>query len=89
MSRVRRASLVEELREKALGVLLKSDLPLGVGDVAKKLDVSWSTARAILLRLEAEGKVRSLKTSKSRVYFVAPQQGETKLAERLGEGVGV
>jgi len=61
--------LVEELKEEALKILRESDIPLGVGDVAKRLDVSWTTARAILLTLEAEGKVSSLKTSKSKVYF--------------------
>jgi len=84
--RATRVNLVEKLKEKALRLLEKTEMPIGVGDMAKKLDVSWSTARAILLRLEAEGKVRSLKTSKSRVYFVAPQQGESKLAENSARG---
>jgi len=58
------------LKPKALEVLRSSEIPLGVGDIAKRLDVSWTTARAILLTLEAEGKVGSLKTSKSKVYFI-------------------
>jgi DNA-binding IclR family transcriptional regulator len=71
MSRLKhKLSLVEELKDEALKLLASSQLPLGVMDVAKKLDVSWTTARAILLTLEAEGKVSSLKTSKSRVYFI-------------------
>ena len=65
----KRMSLVEELKDKALEILQESRLPLGVGDVAKRLDVSWTTARAILLTLEAEGKISSLKTSKSKVFY--------------------
>jgi DNA-binding IclR family transcriptional regulator len=66
---------VEELKDEALKLLASSQLPLGVMDVAKKLDVSWTTARAILLTLEAEGKVSSLKTSKSKVYFLRQRDG--------------
>jgi len=70
---LRKVSLVDELKPKALEILKRSKLPLGVGDVAKELDVSWSTARQILTELELEGKVSSLKTSKSKVYF--PKEG--------------
>jgi len=45
-----------------LRILEESDIPLGVSDIAKRLNIAWSTARAILLTLEAEGKVSSLKT---------------------------
>jgi ribosomal protein S25 len=67
---LKRLNLADELKEEAFKILKESQVPLGVGDVAKKLDVAWSTARIILLTLEAEGKVQSLKTSKSKVYFV-------------------
>jgi DNA-binding IclR family transcriptional regulator len=66
-------SLVETLKSEALRILEESDIPLGVSDIAKRLNIAWSTARAILLTLEAEGKVSSLKTPKSRVYF--PKKG--------------
>jgi len=70
--------LVEELKYEALEILRKSNLPLGVGDVAKQLNVSWSTARAILLTLEAEGLVDSIKTAKSKVYFPKRESGENR-----------
>jgi Mn-dependent DtxR family transcriptional regulator len=69
MARLKRVSLVDELKEEALKVIKEATIPLSVGDVARRLNVSWTTARAILLTLEAEGKVASLKTSKSKVYF--------------------
>jgi DNA-binding IclR family transcriptional regulator len=70
VARLKKLSLVDELKPEALRILRESEIPLGIGDIAKKLDVSWSTARVILLTLEAEGLVKSLKTAKSRVYFI-------------------
>jgi len=73
---LKRQNLVEELKNEALKILKATEMPLGVGDIAKKLDVSWTTARAILLTLEAEGDLSSLKTSKSKVYFVKVKMQE-------------
>jgi Mn-dependent DtxR family transcriptional regulator len=69
MSTRRKVSLVDELKSEALKIIESSKEPLGVADVAKKLSISWATARIILLTLEAEGRIASLKTPKSRVYF--------------------
>jgi DNA-binding GntR family transcriptional regulator len=69
MSSKRKSSLTEELKDKALKMIEASEEPLGVADVAKELGVSWATARVILLTLEAEGRIISLKTPKSKVYF--------------------
>jgi Mn-dependent DtxR family transcriptional regulator len=78
-SKVRkRINLVDELKNEALKILEESDMPLGVGDIAKALDVSWATARAILLTLEAEGKVGCIKTPKSRVYFAKEKESKVK-----------
>jgi Mn-dependent DtxR family transcriptional regulator len=55
-------SLVETLKSEALRIVEESDIPLGVSDIAKRLNIAWSTTRAILLTLEAEGRVSSLKT---------------------------
>lgn len=81
---LKRLCLVEELKNKALKVIGDSDVPLGVGDVAKRLDVSWTTARAILLTLQAEGKVSSLKTSKSRVYFITGKFATSQMPKQRG-----
>jgi len=63
-------SILEESKPKAFDIVKTSSMPIGVGDVAKKLGVSWTTARQVLTELVAEGKIRCLKTAKSRVYFV-------------------
>jgi DNA-binding transcriptional ArsR family regulator len=75
---LKRLSLVEELKIEALKILKESEVPLCVGDVAKRLGVTWSTARAILLTLEAEGLVKSLKTSKSKIYFAKERELKVK-----------
>jgi predicted transcriptional regulator len=77
----RNASLVEKLKQKAMKILQESGMPLGVGEVAKKLNIAWATARAVLLTLEAEGKVSALKTSKSYVYF--PKERGTLFTTQL------
>jgi predicted ArsR family transcriptional regulator len=69
MSAKRKVSLVDELKNEALKIIESSEGPLGVMDVAKGLGISWATARVILLTLEAEGRITSLKTPKSKVYF--------------------
>jgi predicted ArsR family transcriptional regulator len=69
MSTRHKVSLVDELKDKALKIIESSEEPLGVADVAKGLGISWATARVILLTLEAEGRIASLKTPKSKVYF--------------------
>jgi len=66
-----RSNLVERLKDKALAFVKSSEGLVGVSDVAKALEVSWATARAILLTLEAEGKVLSIRTPKGRLYSVA------------------
>jgi DNA-binding transcriptional ArsR family regulator len=59
---------VEELKSKALDFLETSTIAVCVGDVAKHLDISWSTARHILMELLLEGKVECEKTTKSMIF---------------------
>jgi Mn-dependent DtxR family transcriptional regulator len=65
-----RGSLIEELKPKALEYLRNSRLAIGVGDVAKYLGVSWSTARQVLMELLVEGKIECEKTTKSRIFRI-------------------
>lgn len=48
--------------------------PFSVQDIAKEFDISWNTARAILLELALEGEVGVMKTTKSYVFI--PKGGE-------------
>jgi len=65
-----RKSLTEELKPKALKFLESVDVPACIGDVARHLGVSWSTARHLLLELVLEGKIECMKTSRSRIFKI-------------------
>jgi len=43
----RNESLVEKLKSRALKTLQESEIPLGVGEIANKLNIAWGTARGI------------------------------------------
>ena len=63
-------SMTEELKPKALEYLKSATMPVGVGDVAKHLNVSWSTARQVLMELLIDSKVECEKTTKSRIFRI-------------------
>lgn len=65
-----RRSMAEELKPKALKFLENAEIPVGVGDVAHALNVSWSTARQVLMELLIEGRVKCQKTAKSRIFRI-------------------
>lgn len=58
----------EELKPKAIEFLKNATMPVGVGDVAKCLSVSWSTARQLLMELLIEAKVECEKTTNARIF---------------------
>jgi len=60
-----RYSLVEKLNLKAYEFIGNSRIPVLIGDVARRLNISWSTARQILMELLVEGKVECEKTTNS------------------------
>jgi len=68
-------SRVEELKPKALRLVQESPLPISIGDVARHLQCSWSTARQILMELVIEGKVTAEKTTKSFIFRARSEEG--------------
>ena len=60
---------VKELRKKIREFLKQQKQPFSVNDVAKEFNISWTTARAILLELALEGEVKVMKTTKSYVFI--------------------
>lgn len=68
----------EELKAKALGLVQANRLAVSVEFVAKKLGVSWGTARNLLLELALDGKVAAEKTTKAWVFRknVQPKERE-------------
>jgi predicted ArsR family transcriptional regulator len=67
-------SITEKLRPKALEFLRNSGMPVGVGDVAKHLKVSWSTGRQVLNELMLDGEVEYEKTTKSKIFRIKKQK---------------
>ena len=54
----------KELKNKALEYVRNSKYPLCIGDLSKRLGISWATARYIVLMLVIENKIELEKTSK-------------------------
>jgi len=77
-----RLSLVEQLKPKALEFLKSSSIPVGIGDVAKYLNVSWSTGRQVLMELMLEDKVECQKTTKSRIFRLKELRKRNKEAAK-------
>jgi len=65
---------VEKLRKKIRDFIKQQEQPFSVNDVAKEFEISWTTARAILLELALEGEVEVMKTTKSYVFI--PKGGQ-------------
>jgi predicted transcriptional regulator len=54
--------------DRALEIVEKSDKPVSIDYVAYHLGVSWHVARALLLELAAQGRVKMIDTTKSYVF---------------------
>jgi hypothetical protein len=60
-----------ETQTKVISVLKEYGKPVSVGYVAWKLDITWSTARGLLLKMALNGKIAAIETSKG--YFFSPK----------------
>ena len=65
----REAEKVEKLKKEIREYIKTLREPFSVNDIAKRFEISWNTARTILLELALEGKVELLKTTKSYVFI--------------------
>jgi predicted transcriptional regulator len=57
-----------KLMAKVLEIVEKAGKPVSIDYVAYHLGVSWHTARALLLELTAQGKLKAIDTTKSYVF---------------------
>jgi predicted transcriptional regulator len=57
-----------KLMAKALEIVEKAGKPVSIDYVAYHLGVSWHTARALLLELTTQGKLKAIDTTKSYVF---------------------
>lgn len=60
---------VKLMEEAVLKLLDNAPLPVSIEFVAKKLGISWVTARGLLLSLALKGRIKALKTSKFWVFM--------------------
>ena len=65
---------VKDLKKEIRKFIKQQKQPFSVNDVAKEFNISWTTARAILLELALDGEVEVMKTTKSYVFI--PKKGD-------------
>ena len=66
------------IEEKVTNILKEAENPVSIDYVRYHLGLNWSTARAVLLSLALEGKICSQKTSKSWIFWVEKDNGESR-----------
>ena len=59
---------IQELEEQALGLVNESHIPVTTDYIARKLHVAWDTARALLLGMACQNRLRAVKTMKSWIF---------------------
>jgi DNA-binding IclR family transcriptional regulator len=58
-----------EVDAKVLAIVERAGMPVSVEYVAHNAGLSWHTARALLFKLAAEGRVEAMNTTKSWVFM--------------------
>ncbi len=66
----------EEYTKKTVEILEKQNMPLSVGFVAFHLNVTWQTARSLLLKLSLNGKIDAIETSKGMLFSAKAGKSE-------------
>ena len=59
---------VERTKNEVREYIKTLDMPFTVQDIAREFNISWHSARAILLELALEGEIKAMKTTKSYVF---------------------
>lgn len=57
-----------QIEKQILEILSECKIPVSIDYVAQHLRISWGTARAILLDMTVEGKLKSQKTTKGLIF---------------------
>jgi ribosomal protein S25 len=63
--------VVDELKPRALEILkgVSSENAVGVAEIARQLNIAWTTAKILLLELELEKKIGCLRTPRGDMYY--------------------
>ena len=63
-----------EVESQILDLLYEAKIPVSIDYVANHLEIAWGTARAILLDMALEGKIKAEKTTKSLIFSLSGDQ---------------
>ena len=58
------------MQRKALEIIAKCSVPVSIDFVAFHCQISWGTARALLMNLAADGKLKAQRITKGWIFFV-------------------
>jgi ribosomal protein S25 len=63
--------VVDELKPRALEILkgVSPENAVGVAEIAKQLNIAWTTAKILLLELELEEKIGCIRTPRGNMYY--------------------
>jgi hypothetical protein len=71
-----------EIEKNTLQIMKEANQPVSCDYVAFKLHVGWGTARGVLLNMALKGKITALKTTKSFIFLLKPDDScKPKLVE--------
>jgi hypothetical protein len=62
------------LQNDIVSLLKETKIPVSVEFVATRLSLGWGTARAILLNLSVQGRVKMQKTTKSFIFSLKEEE---------------
>lgn len=64
--------------ERIITVVEAAGIPVSVDYVATNLNMNWASARAVLLQLSLEGRLKAVKTTKSWIFFLPDTSFQTQ-----------
>ncbi len=62
---------IEKTKREIKEYIKTLNMPFTVQDIAKRFNIAWNTAKALLLELALEGEIKAMKTTKSYVFTLS------------------
>ena len=63
-----------DIQNHVVDLMAETDMPVSVEFVAQSLSMGWGTARAILLNLAVQGRIKVEKTTKSLIFSLKQKE---------------
>jgi len=75
------------VQRKALEIIAKCSVPVSIDYVAFHCQISWGTARALLMNLAADGQLKAQRITKGWIFFIdGPMKSERGPKEAVVPG---